>query len=295
MSASTPNARSGVNRFVRPVLLAVALLATGCVSHIETLRQAEQGFSRAAEMENRERYGDVRTAGAVESYTSAYRISAKSLEKLIAENSKELAADNLLCTAYTLHALALWRLADRDGAIRQSKAALAGACAAPGAADPRSETPRDHALLVALPGLARIDEASALLAQSAGIAPAEERIKTFRRIKADIMDAIRLLDDAERELPPGHPLRGYFALSRMGAVRVWQVAVVNLLFGTDLREPERKAAQDAGRAAWLQYRQVVECREPGADDPAKVAAGVQAWSKALGLSAAEVTAAARCD
>jgi len=294
MSASAPSARSWVKRLVWPALLAVALLAGGCVSHIETLRQAEQGFSRAAEMENRERYGDVRSAGAVESYTSAYRISAKSLEKLIAQNSKELAADNLLCTAYTLHALALWRLADREDAIRQSKAALAGACAAPGAADPRSETPRDHALLVALPGLARIDEASALLAQSA-TAPADERIKTFRRIKADIMDAIRLLDEAERELPPGHPLRGYFALSRMGAVRVWQVAVVNLLFGTDLREPERKAAQDAGRAAWLQYRQVVECREPGADDPAKVAAGVQAWSKAIGLSAAEVTAAARCD
>jgi hypothetical protein len=280
-------------RSVRLALLAIALLASGCVSHIETLRQAEQGFSRAAELENRERYGDARSAGAVESYTSAYRISAKSLEKLIAEHSKELAADNLLCTAYTLQALALWRLGDREGAIRQSKAALAGACAAPGTADQRAETPRDHALLVALPGLARIDEASELLAKSPGTAPPEERIKTFRRIKADVTEASRLLDDAERELPPGHPLRGYFALSRMGAVRVWQVAVANLLFGTDLRDPERKAALDAGKSALGQYRQFVQCREPGADDPAKIDAGLQAWGKALGVSAAEVPPA-RC-
>src|SRR5262245_15840141 len=200
------SARTSVDRWVsraaRLALAAVVVLA-GCVSHIEALRPAEQGFSRAAEMENRERYGDVRSAGAVESYTSAYRISAKSLEKLIAEHSKELAADNLLCTAYTLHALALWRLADREGAIRQAKSALAGACAAPGAGDQRAETPRDHALLVALPGLARIDEASELLAKSPGTAPAEERIKTFRRIKADITEAIQLLDSAERELPPG--------------------------------------------------------------------------------------------
>ena len=276
------------------VLLAVALLASGCVSHLETLRQAEQGFSRAAEMENRERYGDVRSAGAVESYTSAYRISATSLEKLIAENSRELAADNLLCTTYTLHALALWRLADRDGAIRQSKAALAGPCAAPGGADQRAETPRDHALLAALPGLARIDEASGLLAKSPGTEPPEERIKTFRRIKADVTEAIQLIDAAERELPPGHPLRGYFALSRMGAVRVWEVAVTNLLFGTDLRDAERKAALDAGKAAWGQYRQFLQCREPGTDDPAKVDAGLQAWSKALGVNAAEVPPA-RCE
>ena len=291
MSASAPSARSWVKQLVWPALLAVALLAGGCVSHIETLRQAEQGFSRAAEMENRERYGDVRSAGAVESYTSAYRISAKSLEKLIAQNSKELSADNLLCTAYTLHALALWRLADREGAIRQSKAALAGACGAPGAADPRSETPRDRALLVALPGLARIDEASDLLAKSPGTAPPEERIKTFRRIKADVTEAIQLLGDAERGLPPGHPLRGYLALSRMGAVRVWQLAVTNLLFGTDVRDAERKAALEAAGAAWGQYRQFVQCREPGADDPARIDAGLQAWSKALGVSAAGVPAA----
>ena len=294
MNVITRVGRSRIRRSVWPMLLGVALLAGGCVSHIETLRQAEQGFSRAAEMENRERYGDARSAGAVESYTSAYRISAKSLEKLIAEHSKELANDNLLCTAYTLHALALWRLADREGAIRQAKAALAGACAAPGAADQRAETPRDHALLVALPGLARIDEASELLAKSAGAAPPEERIKTFRRIKADVTEAIQFLDDAERELPPSHPLRGYFALSRMGAVRVWESAVTNLLFGTDLRDAERKAALQAAGAAWGQYRQFVQCREPGADDPAKIDAGLQAWSKALGVSAAEV-APARCD
>ena len=47
-----------MKRSAWPALLALALLASGCVSHLETLRQAEQGFSRAAEMENRERYGD---------------------------------------------------------------------------------------------------------------------------------------------------------------------------------------------------------------------------------------------
>jgi len=276
MSASRTAA--GRSRFLPVALLAVALLG-GCVSHIDALREAERGFRRAAEMENRERYGDARTPGAIESYTAAYRISAKSLEKLIADQAKPLADDNLLCTTYTLHALALWRLADREAAIRQSKAALAGACAAP-------ETPRDKALLVALPGLARIDEASDLLAKSPGTAPPEERIKRFGRIKAEVTEAMQFLADAERELPPDHPLRRYLALSRMGAIRIWEVAVTKLLFGTDLREPERKAALQAAATAWGQYRQVLQCREP-AEDPARADASLQAWSKALGVSAAD--------
>jgi hypothetical protein len=277
----------GRSRFLRVALLAAALLGGGCVSHIDALREAERGFSRAAEMENRERYGDARTPGAIESYTAAYRIAAKSLEKLIADQAKPLADDNLLCTTYTLHALALWRLADREAAVRQSKAALAGACAA-------SETPRDKALLVALPGLARIDEASDLLAKSAaGTAPPEERIKRFGRIKAEVTEAMQFLADAERELPPDHPLRGYLALSRMGAVRIWQSAVTNLLFGTDLREAERKAALQAAGAAWGQYRRFLQCREP-AEDPARVEAGLQAWSKALGVSAADA-GPAKCE
>jgi hypothetical protein len=264
---------------LRVVLLAAALVASGCVSHIDALREAERGFSRAAEMENRERYGDARTPGAVESYTAAYRISAKSLEKLIADQAKALADDNLLCTAYTLHALALWRLADREAAIRQSKAALAGACAG-------SETPRDKALLVALPGLARIDEASDLLAKSPGTAPPEERTRQFQRIKAEVAEAMQFLGDAARELPPDHPLRGYLAVSRMGAVRIWQVAVTKLLFGTDLREAERKAAAQAAASAWAGYRQFLQCREP-VEDAAKADASLQAWAKALGVSAAD--------
>jgi len=280
----TPRAAGGRSPILRAALLAAALLAaallgSGCVSHIDALREAERGFSRAAEMENRERYADARTPGAIESYTAAYRISAKSLEKLIADQAKPLADDNLLCTAYTLHALALWRLADRDAAISEAKTALAGPCAT-------SETPRDRALLVALPGLARIDEASDLLAKSPGTAPPEERIRQFHRIKAGVTEATQFLDDAERELPPDHPLRGYLAVSRMGAIRTWEVAVTKLLFGTDLREPERKAALQAASAAWGRYRQVLQCREP-VEDPAKVDASLQAWGKALGVSAAD--------
>ena len=262
------------------VALACTIGTSGCVSHIDTLREAERTFSRAADMENRERFGDEQAGSSVDSYTSSYRIVVATLQKLITEKSQDLGADRLLCTAHTLRVLALWRLGERDNAVRGARDGLDGACAPTGNQPP---PPRDRAMLVALPGLVRIDEASGLLAKRpAAKAPPEERERAYRRIAEETTQAIGFIDDAERDLTPDHPLRGYLAVSRMGGVRIRQIAATNLLFGTQGLAAEENAIIGQAQMAWDGYRRYIQCRPLIPDQANDSHRGVQRWKRALG-------------
>jgi len=279
-------ARSG-RRIATLAIVVAGTLLSACVSHIDQLREAERTFSRAAEMENRERYGEAQVARAVDSYTASYQVVARGLDRLIRERTSDLRSDNLLCTAYTLQALSLWRIHDREAAVRQARAGLATACVegAPGAV--RAVTPRDRALLVALPGLAAIDESNELLVRADHAAPAAARMSAYHRIRDNIDAAGRHLDDAERPLAADHPIRAYFGLSRMGAARIRTQAVQKLVFGPEVtaeRDVEFKASAEAARGAWEQYRRLLHCRAPAGEDPARVKEGLDGWRRALGLS-----------
>jgi RNA polymerase sigma-70 factor (ECF subfamily) len=232
--------------------LAVILQLAACgVSHIQTLRDAEQTFSRAAEMDNRERLDGAASMAAAGGAASGYRVAESMVSELIASKGGELRQDNLLCTAYLIEAMSLWRLGEEDAAVR---AADQGKDCAQAAS--RDTVPRDRALLYAVPALVRIDQANALaLNDTAG-----ER--EFDREKTEIVRALATLEEAEAMVSPDHPVRGYLMNARLAALRVWQVARLLVPDGNP-NALLRFAVTVARRLALSEARR----RHPGAELP----------------------------
>ncbi|MBP1739930.1 MAG: hypothetical protein H6Q48_2223, partial [Deltaproteobacteria bacterium] len=97
--------KDGVYGLKGVLILLFVVLMSGCVSHIQTLRDAQDEFNRAAFIENAikmdPKQGDVVTLGNI---NASYRLSLKILSDLIAEKRADLEKDNLVGVAYTLKA-----------------------------------------------------------------------------------------------------------------------------------------------------------------------------------------------
>jgi hypothetical protein len=140
--------------------LIVALLvavAAGCVS-VNRLREAEDSFNRAATTENTLRFNSTQplTSGsdapaAWSAARNGYASALLSLEKLQPGDEKSLRQDGLWGTTLTLKALCQWRLG-------QFQPALDSAAEAQKTASDQIY-PRDRAVLAALPGLIKTDQA----------------------------------------------------------------------------------------------------------------------------------------
>jgi hypothetical protein len=250
--------------------LAVILQLAACgVSHIQTLREAEQTFSRAAELDNRERLDATAAAAVAGGAASGYRVAEKLAGELIAGNSNELRQDNLLCTAYLIEALSLWRLGEQDAAVRVAEQGKDCAQAAS-----RDAVPRDRALLYAVPGLVRIDQANALALNATA---SEEE---FDRAKTEIVRALTILEEAEAMISPDHPVRGYLMYSRLAALRGWQVAITREKLADPRRGQELVAFNEQAKKTWLAYRYFTKCQLDREGDPS-----VEKWRVLLGLEA----------
>jgi hypothetical protein len=248
--------------------LAVSLQFAACgVSHIQTLREAEQAFSRAAEMDNRERLDGTAPMAAAGGAVSGYRVAEGMASELIANKSGDLRQDNLLCTAYLIEAMSLWRLGEEDAAVH---AAEQGKDCAPAAS--RDTVPRDRALLHAVPALVRIDQANALaLNDTAGD-------REFDREKTEIVRALAILEEAEAMVPPDHPVQGYLMNSRLAALRVWQVAITRERLVDPRRNQELVACNEQAKRTWISYRYIMKCHLLREGDPS-----VERWRLLLGL------------
>lgn len=248
--------------------LAVILQFAACgVSHIQTLREAEQTFSRAAEMDNRERLDGAASMAAAGGAASGYRVAESMVSELIAKKGGELRQDNLLCTAFLIEAMSLWRLGEEDAAVRVAEQGKDCAQAAS-----RDTVPRDRALLYAVPALVRIDQANALaLNDTAG-----ER--EFDREKTEIVRALTILEEAEAMVSPDHPVRGYLMNARLAALRVWQVAITRERLVDPRRGQELVACNEQAKKTWISYRFVMKCHLDRDGDPS-----VEKWRMLLGL------------
>ena len=249
--------------------LAAAFSLAACgVSHIQTLREAEQTFSRAAEMDNRERLegsGAMALAGGA---ASGYRLAARMVSDLVVEKGSELKQDNLLCTAYLIEAMSLWRLGEDAAAAEAAK--QGEACAPAGAA--QAAVPRDRALLHAVPGLIRIDQADALARN--GTASDKE----FERGKTEIDKALDILKKAEDMVAPDHPVKGYLLISELAALRVWQVAITREKLVDPQRSQEQVAFNGQAEKTWLAYRYYLKCHLNREEDT-----GVTNWQQLFQL------------
>ncbi len=203
------------------LLLAVlwSLLVSGCISHVKELRDAQEQFNTAAGIENRIRLNSDGEAGDAVvlrgQADAAYRLSAVMLAEVIRENRKELLRDKLLGNAYTVKALAEWRLGEYAAALHTLEESRAEKAA--------EIYPRDKALQTALEGLIMNDQA---------VAHMRARDYEYRAVKDLLSGALDSIARGITEATRGDSVRLYLCMSEMGVLKNW----------TDLRgEPEKYA------------------------------------------------------
>ena len=197
-------------------LLCLSILITACVSHVTDLREAQNQFNLAASLENELRSdgqaGDAIAKSAM--VTSSYRQTVQILSDLLNSKKQPLEEDSLLGTAYTLKAYAEWRLGDYEAAVTTSTAALEAKL-----------FPRDLALIVALRGLIKNDQAYYHM---------EERDYGYRDIKTLLEEALEDINKGLTTAGKEDNIRIYLLLSELIVLKNW----------TDLRGEPRQFARE---------------------------------------------------
>ena len=210
---------SGVLRIALATLL---LLMHGGCQAINHLRDAQEAFSRAAEIENRASVADVESMigkDAVLSYVASeprvhYKEARVSLDAIKADATlvQQLKDDGLWAHTQTLDAFTAWRLGDYA-------AARATAVQANGLAD---LAPRDNALLRALPGLVKNSEAADK------IRTLSQGDSSFRSVEALLESALVDLSAAGDLVEPTHPVQIYLTQAQLAVRKNEQVAYSRL-------------------------------------------------------------------
>lgn len=186
-------------------LLLLIFVISGCVSHIQTLRDAQDEFNRAASLENAlkmdPKQGDVATLGNI---NASYRLSLKILSDLIVEKRTDLEKDNLIGIAYTLKALTEWRLGEYEaalGTIHRVKEYPANTL-----------LPRDMAMVEALRGLIKNDQAYAHMVG---------RDYPYEDIKTLLKDSLGDMDRGLGIQGTGENLRLYLLMAKFSVLKNW--------------------------------------------------------------------------
>ena len=207
--------RAFSRRTFQGVSIAVLVaLAAGCAD-VNRLREAQDSFNQAAATENALRFDtkatDASTTG-LASVRSGYASALLSLEKL--ENSKDrtqLRNDGLWGTALTLKALTQWRLGQFDKAIATAELARQSAG--------DQMYPRDLAVITALPGLVKTDQAyDKILRTNTPLSDIKDLLVGDRGAVADIQNARGKVDR-------DHPVQVYLVQAQLAAYRNFQVAL----------------------------------------------------------------------
>ena len=192
-----------------PVLASIVLWVAAC-AEINHLRDAQEAFNAAAMADNRARMmvpdsDQEQMPDQISTARAGYSSVILSLERLEASDAKaKLEADGLMGNVYALKAMAYWRLHDYDRALGAVAEAQRGA---------GTLGPRDAAMMAAMPGLIRNDQAY-------------QKITAADGSQQDFDDVERLLNaaqpyfaDARRRLSEGHPMQLYIAQSELALVR----------------------------------------------------------------------------
>jgi len=190
--------------------LALALvvgMVAACTS-VNHLREAQEAFNTAATAENALRFDAAvaeRPAQAplVQNTTvqNGYASALLSLDRLEARDVERLKRDGLWGNVLALRALAQWKLGLVDGArdtAREAQQAGAG-----------QVHPRDRALLLALPGLIKADEAHAALQRLPTEPDAAQRAATLRNVQRLVTDAGEAIDRGRGAVDAAHPVHVY--------------------------------------------------------------------------------------
>ena len=187
------------------LILLFVVLMSGCVSHIQTLREAQDEFDRAASIENAikmdPKQGDVAALGNI---NASYRLSLKILSDLIREKRADLEKDNLIGVAYTLKALTEWRLAEYEAALTTLRVVKEYPA--------NTLLPRDTAMVEALRGLIKNDQAYAHMVT---------RDYSYGDIKTLLNESLGDMDKGLAVPGAGENLRLYLLMAKLSALKNW--------------------------------------------------------------------------
>ena len=264
---------AGTARFVRAfaLLVAVAMLA-GCGS-IGQLRKAQTAFSQAAALDNAAQLatksatnysdaaGQVTAAVSRESAKGLYWEALSYLTNFDASAEGTLRQANLWGTKLTVEAMCYWKLGLYTEAQERAQQAKENATNL-------TMFSRDRALLMALPGLVKIDYSYDLIParRTAGTDP------KFSQVKDLLVDprygAIKNIQNAFDMLPPHHPLAPYLINSALAAFRNLQEASFRMNGGASLTPPDLDKVNE-----WLKKL----AAEPGHEEMIKT------WKGAFGI------------
>jgi hypothetical protein len=203
-------------------LAALTIAATGCAS-VNRLREAQESFNEAAAEENKLRFDAALQEGPSQgqllqntTIQNGYASALLSLERLEARDVTRLKQDKLWGNVLALKALAQWKLGLLDKARATAREVQqAGA---------DQVHPRDRALLLALPGLIKTDEAFAALQHVPAMPDAGQRAATLDNVQLLIADASTAIDQGRTAADPAHPVHLYLIQARLAALRNLQSA-----------------------------------------------------------------------
>jgi len=191
-------------------MIMLITVTAGCAS-VNRLREAQDSFNQAAAAENTLRF-DSNPADAVAnlgSVRSGYASAVLSLDKIDDYDKKQLLDDGLWGSALTLKALSQWRL----GLFSKALATASEAQKNSG----EQMYPRDRAVLVALPGLIKTDQAYDKILNKK---PLEEVLALL----IGPSGAIANIQNAQLSVDKDHPVQVYLIQAQLAAYRNYMVA-----------------------------------------------------------------------
>lgn len=222
-------------------LLVLGALAAGCAS-VNHLRDAQEAFNEAVALETRLRFEAALPEGSAQAplaqhttVQTGYASALLSLDRLESRDVARLKRDGLWGNVVALRALAQWKLGLVDEAqatAREAEDAGAGPA-----------HPRDRALLLALPGLIKTDEAFAALQRLPAEPGAAQRAATLRNVQVLVADAGAAIDRARGAVDPAHPVHVYLVQARLAALRNLQSAHERLGEGEARTLPAARRAE----------------------------------------------------
>ena len=144
---------------------------------------------------------------------SGYASALLILNRITSESADKLRSDQLLGNALTLKALCEWRLSQFSQAVATARSAQS--------AEAEPLFPRDRALLRALPGLIKTDQAYQKIMERKPLAEIEQLLVSGDGANADIQAARELVDR-------DHPVQIYLLQAQLAAYRNFTVAEFRL-------------------------------------------------------------------
>lgn len=193
------------NRLVIPFFLFFCVvLITSCsgVSHVKLLREIQDEFNSVTFVEN-QLIIDPNSSDATILGGQSYGSILVDVTKLINEKSEELRTDDLLGSAYTLKALTEWRLGDYKAAVNTSNKVIN---------EKIKLFPRDHALIIALRGLIKNDQAFDHMMKK------DYEYKDLKRL---LIESVENINEGEQVVPSSNNVVIYLYIAKLAVLKNW--------------------------------------------------------------------------